>query len=61
MDEMGQTNNELTVHLIETYSMLQRIKADEKGENPTLDYELKKVEVQLHSVGVNTDNLIFAK
>ena len=57
MVDMGQTNNELTVQLIDLYTILQEIKTGCKEENPILNYKIRKVEAQLHSIGVNTDNL----
>ena len=52
---------EMIVNTIEKYSMLQRIKAAGKEENPVLDYEIKVCEAQLHSLGVNTEDLKLTK
>ena len=48
---------EMIVNTIEKYSMLQRIKQANQGENPVLDYEIKVCEAQLHSLGVSTEDL----
>lgn len=46
---------------LDKYAMLQRIKADSQGDNPTLDYEIKLSEAKLHSLGINTDDLKIVK
>ena len=55
--EDSMQNYELITITIEKYSMLQRIKEANQGENPVLDYEIRVCEAQLHSMGVNTEDL----
>lgn len=57
MEEEMSVTNELKVSLLETYTMLQEIKAASKEENPVLEYKLKKVTAQLNALDVNTTNL----
>ena len=59
--EVNVNTCEIISYEIQKYSMLQRIKAASKEENPVLDYEIRITEITLHSMGVNTDDLKITK
>lgn len=51
------SEEEVKQNLISTYVMLLQIKADEKGENPTLEFQIQLVKLRLSSYNLDLDSL----
>ena len=59
MMENYMSSSEIVTVIIDQFSMLWRVRCGqpEGVENPTLEKELRILEIKLHALGVNTDDL----